>query len=691
VAFPGGYYVSQSAESHTYTDDTDNWVYIDKDDSTTHTVSGCSVTRDEHFIFVECSTGASTPDTPTGTLPLMKVVAASGAITDTDLRAGEIPVEAFANFSTAVDAAANRTLTINSKINLDSTDTVPSTVTLEFKTGGAINLGSYNLTINGSCYGVTSAFTGTGTLTFNGSVYGAESMISSTGTVTFTGSVWAAKDLIAGNSDVVMTGYLDAGIYRVFAGTGTVSGVMGKRTEVLPEWWGAVGGDSTDDAAAIQAAIDYLEARTNQYGTVRLQNNTYYQCDTALTIQEDSIGIQGGNKRYCILQKNFDSGALLTIGQAGDQVAYNFVRDVRLDPSGSSVTVDSGEGVGIDIVNATSLEITDVMSTGFYDNVKLHQDTTIVWMTRCEFNSAKHDGIYAADEGDLSTEWIWRIYIDRCSVLSNARNGITLNNVTDAYITNTAVNSNTEYGISINQDIDQTLKNQNINILNNEVDSNGDYGIFVYRAEFSNISGNWTSNGRTDDTDGILLWACLETTVENNRSVNNGRHGIALFQSGYIQVSNNYCVRNGNTTTGAGISLDTVTYSEIKGNTLHDIAGTQEYALLTAGACTNLVITSNHGVGSETMDFQNGMTADDTSLIADNQFATVSNTAPFWGLIGDMKNGRVEVWGSAAPVAGTCRDGDRVWDTEAGTGTSPGWICTVAGSPGTWNGMANLK
>lgn len=47
-------------------------------------------------------------------------------------------------------------------------------------------------------------------------------------------------------------------------------------------------------------------------------------------------------------------------------------------------------------------------------------------------------------------------------------------------------------------------------------------------------------------------------------------------------------------------------------------------------------------------------------------------------------------WAAAAPTVGTFRRGDVVWNTGVSAGGSPGWVCTTAGSPGTWKTMANV-
>lgn len=43
-----------------------------------------------------------------------------------------------------------------------------------------------------------------------------------------------------------------------------------------------------------------------------------------------------------------------------------------------------------------------------------------------------------------------------------------------------------------------------------------------------------------------------------------------------------------------------------------------------------------------------------------------------------------------APVAGTYVQGDRIWNTSVAAGGTPGWICTTAGTPGTWKAMASV-
>lgn len=93
VGYAAGYYVSQSAQDHTYTASRRTFVYLHKDGATPASFSitggdGCTFDeRTGHFIFVECSASSEAPVPPANSVPLYYADTDGSAITAvTDLR-----------------------------------------------------------------------------------------------------------------------------------------------------------------------------------------------------------------------------------------------------------------------------------------------------------------------------------------------------------------------------------------------------------------------------------------------------------------------------------------------------------------------------------------------------------------------------------------------------------------------------
>jgi hypothetical protein len=70
-----------------------------------------------------------------------------------------------------------------------------------------------------------------------------------------------------------------------------------------------------------------------------------------------------------------------------------------------------------------------------------------------------------------------------------------------------------------------------------------------------------------------------------------------------------------------------------------------------------------------------------------NEIAT--STAPV-KIMGSLGNRFAQFYATAAPIAGTWQVGDRVFNSVPVVGQPKGWLCTVAGTPGTWVSEGNL-
>ncbi|MFC3770440.1 glycosyl hydrolase family 28-related protein [Paenibacillus sp. GCM10012303] len=76
---------------------------------------------------------------------------------------------------------------------------------------------------------------------------------------------------------------------------------------------------------------------------------------------------------------------------------------------------------------------------------------------------------------------------------------------------------------------------------------------------------------------------------------------------------------------------------------------------------------------------------------------TKLSASPLPSLIGNTFTGATEtsapafMYGTAAPIDGTWKQGDIFYNTNPTAGTNVGWICTIAGTPGTWKSFGAIS
>jgi len=99
-------------------------------------------------------------------------------------------------------------------------------------------------------------------------------------------------------------------------------------------------------------------------------------------------------------------------------------------------------------------------------------------------------------------------------------------------------------------------------------------------------------------------------------------------------------------------------------------------------AANNVIIESYSdsfaSPGSQGYKFSAGLTGSEIR----NAITSQDNMSV--GVYGTIVSGSQQLRASAAPSTGTWKVGDVVWNTAPAVGGNLGWICTVAGTPGTW-------
>lgn len=184
--------------------------------------------------------------------------------------------------------------------------------------------------------------------------------------------------------------------------------------------------------------------------------------------------------------------------------------------------------------------------------------------------------------------------------------------------------------------------------------------------------------------------------IQNNEfNVCNDTSFISFSGSDYnaidVTVTDNLFYKNG-ATNGNGLSIFKATRVTITGNEFNDCGtgtpGAANAIDFNTGTSSNITISNNNFVsptGKTTVAIQKeaGHTFTPAGNIQlNNRFSGLTNY--FNWRIGDS------IYASAAPSTEAWVVNDRVYNSAPAAGQPEGWVCTVAGTPGTWKAMANL-
>lgn len=106
-----------------------------------------------------------------------------------------------------------------------------------------------------------------------------------------------------------------------------------------------------------------------------------------------------------------------------------------------------------------------------------------------------------------------------------------------------------------------------------------------------------------------------------------------------------------------------------------------------AGALPGLIVTGNRVNGAPVSYVVNTTSAD--AIVKDNEAVNFTTDYTLNAAVVRRLTKRT-VQATAAPTTGTWIVGEKCWNSAPSSGNPAGWMCTVAGTPGTWKAMANL-
>lgn len=275
---------------------------------------------------------------------------------------------------------------------------------------------------------------------------------------------------------------------------------------------------------------------------------------------------------------------------------------------------------------------------------------------------------------------------------TNSRSVIIENNFMDG--------SGTAAGINLNPATFDTTRD-NFQILNNIVRNMGSHGIVI-----DALTGDFANRVNVI---GNIIDTCGGTGIQLNRVNNSVIQGnqinTATLQGiNYINCSGEHIAQDNIivTTSSFGIYADTgvtlakfdISHNQLKQPNKYGIYVKTAKALTAIGNIIEDVVLNASQVGIAA-----GTITQATIIIGNQVYGQSSN----WFVALDGINTLADIveygnswnasqyYGTAAPTTGTWAVGDKVWQTTPAASGYIGFVCTVAGTPGTWKGFGLIQ
>lgn len=431
------------------------------------------------------------------------------------------------------------------------------------------------------------------------------------------------------------------------AGTGAVArSVQSKERDIVSvKDFGAVGDGVTDDTAAIQAAINSIA----NGGIVYVPTGTY--CISKPLRMTPDKSLIGEGRTTTIIKKT-----TTTPDDYGSVLAPNGVSD--------SYNVDSV----ISIIHAPS----DFARNVKIENLFLQRDSVGatsygIYAPRIGYCQFKSLLIQKAQYGIL----IYTVFLTRCEDTTALACEIGFGLIDD--------------GTGNGGSTSLILQNFYANADNSVIAPTT--GILLYGLNYSTLISCGVDNYvRTDNvgTTAYYLWLCIGVNLIGCGSETLRGRAIRMFNCETVTVTGHTALSLQGATFGSNVGVRQIESSKAT------FVGCSYGAVSSPGNIFNNLILS----GSKVTDINEGLP------ISGGSATTGLATTASWSILANgewtnrteagVKSLKYGYSGTAAPTTGTWAKGDIVYDSNPTAGGYLGWICTTAGSPGTWKTFAPI-
>lgn len=410
--------------------------------------------------------------------------------------------------------------------------------------------------------------------------------------------------------------------------------------------FGAVGDGITDDTTAIQAAITYAQSLFYKSGgsTVFFPAGRYVTSNT-LTVTRTINFLGEGSTTSTIEPTSALAGPCLQWGVDGDtpRPAYASVIE-KIGFYGQNTTNSAADGIAM---WASHTEIKDCIISEFAGNGIYAFESWSNSVNNCYIRLNDLNGIKIYDACNI-------FVISNCYILSNGNNGILVNAGNKVVIENNDIENNQYSGLFLYNIATTAMRS--ISVLNNYFETNngaGSYPEIYVNQNSGEISGLIISDNYFESPTNISIdtyevsGGCV---IANNISTSSQFWIPRAFSSAKIFSENNAPYTT--VYTANNVYSPGVYYNEFEGYVVN-------------GRISRFAVNTQEGTTKGTLWSVSGR-------YASSPFPTIT--------VGTT----TQVYGSAAPTTGANVVGNIVWNTTPTAGGNIGWVCTTAGTPGTW-------
>jgi hypothetical protein len=432
------------------------------------------------------------------------------------------------------------------------------------------------------------------------------------------------------------------------AGTGAVkmSAQDMLRETVTPKQFGAAWDGVTNDAAAIQAAYDYLAGSGG--GKLTIPRGTGYIGTTSLIFNKSNVAVVGKGKSSIIKASAEMTSPAIYWGDGSTTPRPGNVRlsDFQVDGGGSTAITAHGVYVWASLTPVTNLFVQNCGGYGLY----FFQSWTM-WVKHNQCSHNGEGGVYIGQECNNFT-------FDDNECNWNLGHGIVVNGGHGIRMRGNGTEENFKYGTYFLGNAASAIR------------------AVVYKGNYHENNGKnpatpdeiYVDRAGSEISD-LLIDRNVLTAVLTNRNIR-----IASVNS--CRISNNSRYNVGIVPSYIGTTLENESGVDTSG-----MDNGSHAACVDNSPTTGTTFWGR--LGSLTVASQEGTTRGTLFRVTGRYSASHYPVVAY----GDVDH----YFGTTAMTSGTHKVGDIVWNVAPSAGSYIGWVCTNAGTPGTWKGFGAIQ